>query len=236
MKRAMVVYGADTTAEDLETRIVAERPGTLIVVSSARVYGASPRHDMCLGENTPVEEQPEDEERAAFVALEAAAQACIGSRKGAPRLVILRPVHVLGGPHEGAVGRALRNGPLRTAFGFDPLVQLIHHDDVELSVKLAKRADIAGVFNVCGCGALPLSELARAAGTQRVAGIDGIVSDLLERARLRHAAHLPEDETHYFIHVSDSRFRDATGYSPRRSLPATLAALDEVTNPGTTSP
>ena len=93
----MVVYGTDTAAEELEDRIVAERPGTLIVVSSARVYGASPRHDMCLGENTPIEEQPEDEERAAFVALEAAAQACIGSRKGAPRLVILRPVHVLGG-------------------------------------------------------------------------------------------------------------------------------------------
>ena len=103
-------------------------------------------------------------------------------------------------------------------------------------MKLAKRTDIAGVFNVCGSGALPLSALARVAGTQRVAGVGGIVSDLLERARLRHAAHLPEDETHYFIHVSDRRIRDATSYVPRRSLPETLAAIGEVTSPGSASP
>jgi nucleoside-diphosphate-sugar epimerase len=227
----MIVYGTDTAAEELEARIVDERPTTLIVVSSARVYGATPRHDLCLDEDTPVEAEPQCPERADLVALEAAAQACTGSRKGPRRLVILRPVHVLGGPHEGPLGKVMRSAQLRTAFGFDPLMQLIHHDDVELAASLAKRRDIEGVFNVCGSGALPLSALSRATGTQRVAGIGGIVSDLFERARLRHTAHLPDDETHYLIHVDDHRFRAATGYAPRRTLPETVAALGEVEGP-----
>jgi UDP-glucose 4-epimerase len=223
----MVVYGAGVEADELKARVDGERPATLIVVSSARVYGADPGHDLCLGEDTPIEAEPENPEREAFVALEAAAQACAGARRGGPRLVILRPVHVLGGPHEGILGQVMRSAQLRTAFGFDPLMQLIHNDDIELAVDCAARSDIKGVFNVCGPGALPLSELSRTTGTQRIAGIGGIISDLLERAKLRHTTCLPEDETRYFIHVDDQRFRAATGYAPRRTLPETVAALDE---------
>jgi nucleoside-diphosphate-sugar epimerase len=226
-KASMVVYGADFNADELAARVAAERPATLIVVSSTRVYGADPSHDLFMGEDTPVEAEPENPEREALVALEGAAQACAGSRRGGPRVVILRPVHVLGGEHEGVLGQVMRSAHLRTAFGFDPLMQLIHSDDVELAVDCAARSDIQGVFNVCGAGALPLSELSRATGTQRIAGIGGIISDLLERAKLRQTTSLPEDETRYFIHVDDQRFRTATGYAPRRTLPETVAALDE---------
>ena len=51
----MLVYGDETPARELKARLAAERPATLIVVSSARVYGASPRHDLCLDEGTPIE-------------------------------------------------------------------------------------------------------------------------------------------------------------------------------------
>ena len=204
----MAVYGTDTAAEELEGKLAAERPATLIVVSSTRVYGASPGHDLCLNEDTPVEAEPQCPQRANIIALETAAQACTGSRKGT-RLVILRPVHVLGGPHQGALGDALRSARLRTAFGFDPLMQLIHHHDVQHAVTLAARSDVEGLFNVCGSGALPLSELCRASGTQRIAGIGGITSDLLERAGLRQTSQLPPDETCYVLHVADHRFRTA---------------------------
>jgi UDP-glucose 4-epimerase len=230
-KRPMIIYGADFKADELAVKVAAERPATLIVVSSTRVYGADPGHDLFLGEDTAIEAEPENPEREALVALESAAQACAGSGRGKPRVVILRPVHVLGGPHEGVLGQVMRSAYLRTAFGFDPLMQLIHNDDVELAVDCAARSDIQGVFNVCGSGALPLSELSRATGTQRIAGIGGIVSDLLERAKLRETTSLPDDETRYFIHVDDQLFRSATGYVPRRTLPETVAALDETANP-----
>lgn len=223
MKKTMVVYGNETSAEELEAQLADQCPVTLILVSSTRVYGASPGHNLCLDEDTPLEEEAVSEDRANLIALENVAQAFAESC----RLVILRPVHVLGGPHEGVIGQAMRNAQLRTAFGFDPLIQVIHHKDVEQAVKLAARHDISGAFNLCGPGALPLSELARIAGTERVAGIGGMISDRLERARLRHPAHLPEDETRYPIHVDDQRFRGATGYAPKRTLPETVAALED---------
>lgn len=230
MKGTMIVYSTDTDAGELPARIEAEQPATLILVSSARVYGASPGHDLCHDEDTPVEAEPPDLERAALVEVELAALACADSLKGL-RLVILRPVHVLGGPHEGILGRAMHGAQLRTAFGFDPLMQLIHQDDIERAVELATDGDIEGVFNVCGAGALPLSELARITGTQRIAGIGGIVSDLLERASLRDPTRLPADETCYLNHVDDTRFRAVTGYTPRRTLPETVAALGKVASP-----
>lgn len=231
MSATLVIYAAETTAEEFETRFRKERPDTLIIVSSARVYGATPRHDLCLDENTRVEQEPGDEERANCIAVETAAHERVARRKKPCRLVILRPVHVLGGPHEGPLARALHSQQLRTAFGYDPLMQVIHHDDVEHAIELASQNDVEGVFNVCGSGALPLSELARITGTERISGIDGIVFDLLERVELRTPAHLPEDETCYFIHVDDRRFREATGYAPGLSLPQTVGALGVVASP-----
>lgn len=198
------------------------RAGILVVVSSARVYGASPRNDLLLDESTAPAEHSADPDVAASVAAEAASLAAAHGRRAVKRVVVLRPVHELGPTATSPLATALRSSRLRTAFGFDPLFPVIHTEDLARAIAAAARSDVSGTFNVCGPGALPLSALARATGTSRVGGLGGLACDLLGRVGITITSHLAPAELRYGLSVDDRRFRDATGYSPLRSLTETV--------------
>ena len=79
--------------------------------------------------------------------------------------VILRPVHIVGPTIKNAPSNYLRLPRPWTLAGFDPMVQLIHDEDVcARAAQLALKPGVRGVYNVVGPGEVPLSSMLQRAG------------------------------------------------------------------------
>lgn len=224
-----VVVCRPRSADEVEAGLVAateEGTEVFVLVSSARVYGPDPRHDMLLDEDTPLAKQFDDPDLATLA--EADRSCCEAATRGdGPRVVVLRTVHQLGPGAQGPLAEYLAAPAVRARFGFDPLMQLLHTDDVAAAVELAASSDVTGPFNVAGPGGLPLSVLVGAAGGSRITGPTGLLCDLAGEVGVDMVARMDERDLRYVLSVDDGRFREATGYEPSRSLSETVAALEE---------
>jgi UDP-glucose 4-epimerase len=90
--------------------------------------------------------------------------------------------------------RFLRAPAAPTLLGFDPLMQLIHEDDVVDALIHAVANDVAGVFNVAAEDVLPLNRIRGLAGKLPVSLLHPLVywsSGLLGRAGLQVGRYLP---------------------------------------------
>ncbi len=135
----------------------------LVVMSSAEVYGAHPDNPNFLSEERRLRAHPASHsvrDRAEMESL-----LWIFARRH-PQLVVtsLRPCWVAGATVEGPVTRHFSAGGVTTLLGYDPLMQLLHEDDLLRAVELVLRQDASGPFNLAGTGVLPLSTLLRLAG------------------------------------------------------------------------
>jgi UDP-glucose 4-epimerase len=77
--------------------------------------------------------------------------------------VILRPVHIIGRVNN-APSRYLRLERPPTIMGFDPMLQLIHVEDVVTAIERALTPGIRGVYNIAGPSPVPLSFVLDALG------------------------------------------------------------------------
>jgi UDP-glucose 4-epimerase len=242
---AVTPAAAEPTTDELAAAAVVYRPGTatdpaavleqcqgagaaaLVVVSSARVYGASPGNDMQLDERAETVDSFDDPDLGSLAEADRVLAAAADPRKRSGMyVVVIRPVQVLGDPSASPLALALASGRLRTNVGFDPIIQVIHRDDVGSAVAATLRHGLHGVYNVCGPGALPLSVLARETGATRVGGIGGVVADLAGRFGLGGPAHIPPSELRYPINVSDRAFRTAARWKPTLSLSDTVTPAE----------
>ena len=76
---------------------------------------------------------------------------------GRRRLLPDRPSGVRNAP-----SNYLRLNVIPTLMGFDPMVQVIHQDDVVSAIEKALRPGVRGIFNLAGPQPLPLSRLSPA--------------------------------------------------------------------------
>jgi UDP-glucose 4-epimerase len=72
--------------------------------------------------------------------------------------VILRPVHIVGPVHN-APSNYLRIPRPPVLLGFDPMVQLVHVEDVADAIAAALAPGRRGIYNITGPGELPLSAI-----------------------------------------------------------------------------
>ena len=117
-----------------------------------------------------------------------------------------------------------------TLLGFDPMVQLIHEDDVIEAIVCALRPGIRGVFNVVGPGEVPLSTVLRELGkpTLPIPHLLGRpLLTLLYRWKLTSFPPPELDHIRYVCMVDGSRAQAVLGFRPRRSLKETIEALQE---------
>src|SRR5947207_15601063 len=77
--------------------------------------------------------------------------------------VILRPVHIVGPVHN-APSNYLRIPRPPTLLGFDPMVQLVHVQDVAEAIALALAPARRGIYNITGPGEVPLSAVLKEPG------------------------------------------------------------------------
>jgi UDP-glucose 4-epimerase len=143
--------------------------------------------------------------------------------------VILRPTHILGTVRN-APSNYLRLPVVPTLMGFDPMVQVVHQDDVVSAISLALEPGVRGIFNIGGPPPLPLSQAIKLLGRPSLPVPHSVARmSLLSMFKMRVASFpAPElDFIRYVCMVDDRRARQVLGYFPRHNLEQTLRAVDE---------
>jgi UDP-glucose 4-epimerase len=130
----------------------------VVLKSSTAVYGARPENPAFITENHPLQGSRAYGYNRHLVEIEAF---CNGFRRQVPEMVmtILRFASVLGPNVDTPMTRFLKQPLSPVLLGFDPLMQVIHEQDVVAALAQVVEDDNPGVFNVAAEGVLPLSRL-----------------------------------------------------------------------------
>lgn len=198
----------------------------LVVLSSANVYGPRPDNPQFLGEDAPLMAGQSFAEIRDLIEVDMLAQSYFW-RTPETETVILRPVHILGSVRN-APSNYLRRPWVPVLLGFDPMVQVVHEDDVVAAILLALRPNVRGIFNLTGPGAIPLSKALDVLGKKTMpipAGVATRLQRSLWRFRLS-AFPAPEyDHIRFVCMVDGTRARQVLGFTPRYGLRETLEAV-----------
>jgi UDP-glucose 4-epimerase len=199
----------------------------VVVLSSANVYGPRPDNSNFLPEETPLMAAERFSEMRDLIELDMYVQSFMWKR---PELetVILRPVNIVGATVRNAPSNFLRLESPLTVLGFDPMVQLIHEEDVCRALALALRPGLRGVFNVTGPGEVPLSAVLRELGRRPIPVPHPLVRPIVRRLfEARLSGFPPEEVDHiqYLCVVDGSRFAQSAGWAPARSMRETIRSV-----------
>jgi UDP-glucose 4-epimerase len=141
----------------------AARVRRLVVASSTMVYGPHPDNPNFLTEDHPLRGHPGAHNVANRIEVEALV-AGWRARHPEVEVSVLRPCWIMGPTYEDSITRYFARSVVPTLLGYDPLVQLVHEDDCLRAFEIALLEGRPGVYNVVGCGVLPLTTLLRTAG------------------------------------------------------------------------
>lgn len=199
----------------------------LVVLSRGSVYGADLRNPVRLTEDAPLRGASHNSDLRDIVEADILAQS-LSMRQHRLSAAILRPANVVGARVRNTMVGYLRLPIIPVLLGFDPLVQLIHEDDLVHAVRLAVESNAPGVFNVAGAGEVPLSVTIRETGGRSVPVLHPFFGPVVERLWRRglSPAPLPHvDFLRYNCLLDDSRARAELGYAPERSMAVTFEAV-----------
>ena len=200
----------------------------IVLLSSANVYGPRPDNPQFLSEDAPLLGGAAFSEIRDLVEVDMLAQSFFWKH---PEIetVILRPVHIVGTVRN-APSNYLRLGVIPTLLGFDPMVQVIHEEDLVHAIGLALRPGVRGIFNLAGPPPAPLSKIVKATGRPTLPIPHTLAAPMLAPLwRLRMASFpVPElDHVRYVCMVDDQRARATLGYTPTKTLEESVRAVSE---------
>lgn len=198
----------------------------LIVLSSANVYGPHPNNDQFLLEDAALMGSQNFGGIRDLVALDMFCNTFFW-RYPEIETVILRPTHIVGRVNN-APTRYLRLERPWSILGFDPMVQLVHVEDVVTAIECALRPGIRGVYNIAGPDPTPVSYLIAQMGKRAMTYPEPVARQLLKTAWALKLSDWPSpelDHIKYVCMVDDSRARAELGYKHAHDLPSMLAEL-----------
>jgi UDP-glucose 4-epimerase len=201
----------------------------VVVLSSANVYGPRPGNPQFLTENAPLLGAQHDAAMRDLIELDMLASSFFW-RHSEIETVILRPVHILGRVHN-APSNYLRLARVPTLLGFDPMVQVVHEEDVVEAIALSLHRAVRGIFNITGPGELPISAMVRELGRKSLPVPHPLFKSALSLLFHGNLSSFPAaelDHIRYTCMVDGSRARKMLDYRPRFSLRDTLHAVDQV--------
>ena len=208
---------------------IAARHGVkkVVLLSSANVYGPAPGNPNFLPEETPLLGAAGLPGYRDLIEVDMYAQSFMWQH---PEIetVILRPVNIVGPTVRNAPSNYLRLERPISVLGFDPMIQVIHEEDVCRAIALALRPGVRGVYNVTGPGEVPLSAAMRELGRDPLPLPHFLVRPIVKRlfdARLSTYPPREVDYIQYLCAVDGSRFVRDTGWTPRYSIRDTLRSV-----------
>jgi UDP-glucose 4-epimerase len=200
----------------------------LIVLSSANVYGPRPDNPQFLREDAPLLGASEFSSMRDLIEVDMLTQSFFWRRPDI-ETVLLRPVHILGSVRN-APSNYLRQRVVPTLMGYDPMVQVIHQDDVIRAIMLALKGGTRGVFNLAGPSPSPVSRIIELADRTRLPLPHFAFRAVLERMWKLRASSFPAPELdfiRYVCMVEDTRAREELGYATAFDLAATVRSIDD---------
>lgn len=199
----------------------------LVMLSSANIYGPDPDNSHFLGEDAPLLGAEAFPNIRDLVAVDRIVQSFF-YRHPEVETVMLRPVHIVGPRVRNAASNYLRLERPWVCMGFDPMIQLIHEEDVVQALTLAQRPGLKGVFNVVGAGEAPLSRILELLGRRPIAMPDFVIRSALDRAFKLRATNYPAPELRHIQYncvVDGSLARRVLGFEPRYGLVETIRSV-----------
>jgi UDP-glucose 4-epimerase len=200
----------------------------VVLLSSANVYGPRSDNPQFLNEEAPLLGAGPFSDIRDLVGLDMCAQSYLW-RYPETEAVILRPSHILGTVRN-APSNYLRLKVVPTLLGFDPMMQVVHQDDVVEAIRLSLLPGVRGVFNVAGPPPVSLSRALALLGRSTLSVPHGMARATVDRLFRWRVSSFPAPELdfiRYVCMVDDSRARAAMSYRPRFDLLQTLRAVDE---------
>jgi UDP-glucose 4-epimerase len=200
----------------------------IVLLSSGNVYGPRPDNPQFFTEDAPLLGAAAFGAIRDLVELDMAVQAFIWKNAGI-ETVILRPAHILGTVRN-APSNYLRLSVAPTLLGFDPMVQVVHQEDVVNALALALKPGVRGIFNLAGPAPVALSRALELLGRPTVPVPHALARFGVERLFRVRATSFPAPELdfiRYVCMIDDARARRELGYAPRHGLVSTLSAVDE---------
>jgi UDP-glucose 4-epimerase len=138
---------------------------------------------------------------------------------------VLRPCYTLGISRTGTLAAFLGYARVPLVFGFDPLFQFMHEEDIVTAIVLALEKKIRGVFNVAGPQPLPFSWIIRGSGATPVPLPEFLVTRLLGRFGFPKLSSGAIEHIKYPVVIDASAFRAATGFQHVHDEDETLSAF-----------
>jgi UDP-glucose 4-epimerase len=135
----------------------------VILKSSTLVYGALPGNSAFLREDHPLNAKRNFGTLRDLLEIENFA-ATFRTQSPEVKLTVLRFAHLLGPTVDSPLMRFLRDDTAPMLLGFDPVIQVIHEQDVTNALVHAILYDVPGTYNIAAHGAMPLFKLTGLAG------------------------------------------------------------------------
>jgi 1-acyl-sn-glycerol-3-phosphate acyltransferase/nucleoside-diphosphate-sugar epimerase len=198
----------------------------VVLLSSAAVYGASPRNPGFISESQFASYHGQNRIGERWIALEALAAQYLGGASPT-RLTILRPASVPLRGGKDYFSQLLQGGLTITLPLHDPSIQLLHPDDLAQAVCCAVERSAGGVYNVAPDGVIPLRVALRLAGSTRVPiarGLQRLSRRVLSALGAAHGI----DQLEYIRFswtISNKKIKQELGFIPERSSAEALTDL-----------
>jgi UDP-glucose 4-epimerase len=200
----------------------------VVLLSSANVYGPRPDNPQFLTEDAPLLAAQRFPQMRDLVEIDHLVSTFLW-RARETETVILRPVHIVG-PMHNAPSNYLRIPRPPTLLGFDPMVQLVHADDVAEAIALGLQPSRRGIYNITGPGEVPLSAVLKELGRVPRSIPHPMAKSILGFAFRLGISSFPVEELdfiRYVCMVDGRRAAAELGFRPRYGLRETIHAVDD---------
>jgi len=198
----------------------------LVFLSTANVYGARPENPQFLTEETLLLAGEAFSEMRSLITVDMLVTSFFWKNPQV-ETVILRPAHIVGTVKNGPTAYlSLRRVP--TVLGFDPMMQLIHENEVVRALVAAMSPGRRGIYNIAGPTAVPLSTIVSYLGKPTIPLPHFLLRQLAQKAWNLGLAYVPPPELDFLRYpclVDDARAREDLQFKPKLSLKQTLDLL-----------
>lgn len=203
----------------------------VIIISTTAVYGAHPDNSSFLIEEHPLRGSLSNGYIRVMVEVEKFLSDFL-SQGTDVMVTILRFPGIIGPTSDTPLTRYLRKSLVPVLLGFDPMMQIIHEDDVVQALAFASLNDVHGIYNVAAEGVMPLRRLIGLAGKIPIPVFHPIAywgAALFSETSLRLANMVPiELEYLRYPWVTDlNKMHNEFGYTPRYNAEQALVEFAE---------
>ncbi len=203
----------------------------VILPSSTVVYGASPDNPAFLDEGSDFAGRPSYAYLRELREIETFVN---GYRRQQSDMVIttLRFANILGGGIASPLAALLSLPAPPILLGFEPMFQVIHHDDVQQALVHCILNDFNGVYNISARPALPLLKIMALAGTPPIPVLHplaylGFRSGRLLSTKVYDLAPFPWDYLRYSWVAATERMTSELGFEPTIDPETAVAQFGE---------